>query len=166
MQPNACLTDTSSKESISCYNSTQQLFIVYWSLNANEVQAPLSLFYILVCLTSPFPPFSLLLPTWDPLLCQDGFFTLFPACKAAYSRGALSLLECRTMMTSVSIWPLQPGGFSELRLEHMPLSQVSHANQHTAGHVMGENNRRTGRSRAQVGPLQPLVSLGSGDPQR
>lgn len=28
MQPNACLTDTSSKESISCYNSTNQLFIL------------------------------------------------------------------------------------------------------------------------------------------
>lgn len=56
---------------------------------ADEVQAPLPLFYILVCLTSPFPPFSLLLPTWDPLLCRDGLFTLFPAWKAAYFQGAL-----------------------------------------------------------------------------
>lgn len=55
-QPNTFLTDTSSKESMLCYCSTNQMFT--WLLIADEIQSPLSLFGTLVSVTSPFLPAS------------------------------------------------------------------------------------------------------------
>lgn len=41
-----------------------------------------------------------------------------------------------------------PGAISEPPLGHMLLSQISCANQHTAGHAMGESNRRSDKKQS------------------
>lgn len=161
VQPNAFPTNTSSKESISCY--IPLIKCLHWSLTADEMQTPLPLFCVLVSLTFPFLSVSC---SQHEHFCsdQDGLFTLAPARKPSSPPVNSCLLVVPHMMTSPSICPT-PDSQGQDQSPCL-LFQVSCDNQHTAGHVMGGNNRISDRNRNQVGLLQSPYLIGQPRPKR